>query len=595
MTIRQRRKKLEEMTQGNGLSDAYTATLTRLKAQKGNKSILGLKVLMWVLYSERPLKTEELRHALGVELESTDLDHENIPALQTLLASSLGLVMVEASSSTFRLVHFTLQEHLLSDPTLFHRPHSIIAEVSLTYLNFQCVRDLSPALDSAPTTMPLLEYAYFYWGEHTRKGMTEDVKILALRLLNKFDEHISARLLLLRHIPTSDHYHYFDCKEGPIGFTGLHGTAFLGIVEILEALLEMKEWDVNARDNASCTPLLWAAIRGHEEVVKILLERRDIYPDLKDSRRYQTPLQWAATKGHEGVVKVLLERKGVNPDQTSSVYGPIALYFAAAYGQERIVKMLSEREDVNPNQIATGTSCTALSIAAWTGYERVVKILLEREDVNPNIAYTDDGRTPLSNAAMWGYEGIVKMLLDRNDIRIDTRDRKNKTALSWALSEGHDKIAKMILERAGIKSDIADPGNQESLPSSARDGEESVAEIELRDDHSNATTANPSVEPTSPPADSHVPEAVPDCEYSFPDSTDSIIPSTKLSCPPQPPSPGPLEPRHSRRQTAAHPDNTPSTVSIAPNKNFITASFICILAFLLYVFSFSLPGIFSLL
>jgi len=65
VTIRQRRKKLEEMTLGNGLGDAYTATLTRLKAQKGNKSILGLKVLMWVLYSERPLRAEELCHALG--------------------------------------------------------------------------------------------------------------------------------------------------------------------------------------------------------------------------------------------------------------------------------------------------------------------------------------------------------------------------------------------------------------------------------------------------------------------------------------------------------------------------------------------------
>ena len=74
VTIRQRRKKLEEMTQGNGLSDAYTATLSRLKAQKGYKSKLGLKVLMWVLYSERPLWAEELCHALGAEIGSADHD-----------------------------------------------------------------------------------------------------------------------------------------------------------------------------------------------------------------------------------------------------------------------------------------------------------------------------------------------------------------------------------------------------------------------------------------------------------------------------------------------------------------------------------------
>src|SRR5207302_3907267 len=197
VTIRQRRKKLEEMRQGSGLSDAYTATLTRLKAQKGNKSILGLKVLMWVLYSERPLRAEELCHALGVEVGSTDLDAENVPALRTLLASSLGLVTVEASSSTVRLVHFTLRDHLSTDPTLFQSPHSTIAEVCLTYLNFGYVRGLSPTLRSAPSTTPLLDYASCYWGEHKTKEMTENVGVLALRLLDGFDKHISAQLMLL--------------------------------------------------------------------------------------------------------------------------------------------------------------------------------------------------------------------------------------------------------------------------------------------------------------------------------------------------------------------------------------------------------------
>ena len=169
------------MTQGNGLGDAYTATLGRVKAQKGNKSVLGLKVLMWVLYSQRPLRTEELRHALGVEIGSADLDPENVPALRTLVASSLGLVTIEASSSTVRLVHFTLQEHLLSDPTLFHSPHSAIAEVCLTYLLFKCVCDLPLALFSAPRTMPLLEYASYYWAEHARRGVMGNAKGLALR------------------------------------------------------------------------------------------------------------------------------------------------------------------------------------------------------------------------------------------------------------------------------------------------------------------------------------------------------------------------------------------------------------------------------
>ena len=245
------------MAQGSGLGDAYTATLGRLKAQKGYKSVLGLKVLMWVLYSERPLRAEELCHALGVEIGSADLDPENIPALRTLVASSLGLITVEAPSSTVRLVHFTLQEHLLSNPALFHSPHSAIAEVCLTYLNFGCVYDLSPTLRPAPLTMPLLKYASYYWGEHTRRGMTDNVKILALRLLERFGQHISARLLFERYM--EGEIIFGDTLREPTGCTKLHAAAFFGIVEIAAVVLEMEGWDVNAVDCAGKTALILAA------------------------------------------------------------------------------------------------------------------------------------------------------------------------------------------------------------------------------------------------------------------------------------------------------------------------------------------------
>jgi len=163
---------------------------------------------MWVLCSQRPLRAQELCHALGVEVGSAELDPENIPALRTLLASCLGLLTVEESSSTVRLVHFTLQEHLSSDATLFHSSHSTIAEVCLTYLNFPSIRNLSPTLNSAPSTMPLLEYASFYWGEHAKRGMTENVKILGLRLFNAYGKHISGQLVESGYDQGSDYCPY---------------------------------------------------------------------------------------------------------------------------------------------------------------------------------------------------------------------------------------------------------------------------------------------------------------------------------------------------------------------------------------------------
>ena len=349
MTISQRRKKLEEMARGNGLSDAYRTTLTRLKGQKGNKSALGMKVLMWVVYSERPILGEELCHALGVEIGSTHLDSKNIPVLRTLISSCVGLVTVERHSSTVRLVHFTLQEYLLSNLTLFRNPHAELAEVCLTYLNFGSVCDLSPTLDSAPLTMPLLEYASYYWGKHAGIGMAENIKTLALRLLDKFDEHISAQLLLVRRKRRDPWDLCFDEEEGPTGFTGLHGASFHGVAEILVCILERNRWDVNSTDCCGRTALIWAAESGNEEVVRTLLEREDINPDQAETEYSRTPLQLAAQDGHEGVVKMLLERQDVNPGHIDTFYGHTPLLSAVRAGHGGAVKILLERADVNPN------------------------------------------------------------------------------------------------------------------------------------------------------------------------------------------------------------------------------------------------------
>ena len=492
VTIRQRRKKLEEMTQGNGLSEAYTATLSRLKAQKGYKSVLGLKVLMWVLYSERPLRVEELRHALGVEIGSADLDPENVPALRTLVASCLGLITVEASSSTVRLVHFTLQEYLLSDPTLFHSPHSAIAEVCLTYLNFRSIRCLSPALYWAPSTTPLLEYASIYWERHARRGMVENIKILALRLLDRFDKHVSAKLLLSYHGISWFGEQYYRGTAGSTGFTGLHGAAFLGIVEIAVAVLDMKEWDVNAVDCMGSTALTWAAMRGHEGVVKMLLEREDVNPNQADTRYGWTPLWWAAGCGHERVVKMLLEREDVNPNQPDTGSGRTPLSWAAKKGHERVVKMLLEREDVNPNQPDTGSGHTPLSWAAKKGHEGVVKMLLEREDVNPDLPDTGSGHTPLSWAAWKGHEGVVKVLLEREDVNPNQIDTQNgHTLLLWAAMNGYEEVVKMLLEREDVNPDQADTDyGQTPLLWAAENGHEGVVRLLLEREDVNPNQAD---------------------------------------------------------------------------------------------------------
>ena len=52
------------------------------------------------------------------------------------------------------------------------------------------------------------------------------------------------------------------------------------------------------------TPLAYAAVRGHEAVMKLLAEHEDVEVDSKDEGS-QTLLSYTAVGGHEVVVKVL--------------------------------------------------------------------------------------------------------------------------------------------------------------------------------------------------------------------------------------------------------------------------------------------------
>ena len=447
ITLYQRRKKLDEMTKGEGLGDAYEATLSRVKAQPRSRAELGMKVLMWVSHAERPLRVDELCHALGVEKGSVELITRNIPAIETLLACSQGLVTVEKSSSTVRLVHYTLQEYLSNNPNLFIEPHSLIAEVCLTYLNFQHVMDLAPTLDSVPPTAPFVEYASCHWGSHARRGNNENVKTLALKLLAEYDKHISSKILLLRGLNVWDQP--FDLKNTPAGFTGLHGAAYLGCEEITAALLETNKWDARATDLRGNTAIAWAAWRGHEGVVRVLLEWSGINPDTSDTIYGRTPLMLAIKNGHEGVVRILLERNDVNPDKADK-WGQTPLLLAAENGLQGAVKMLLKRNNVDPNTIAAKYGQIPLQWAAKNGHEGVVKMLLERNGVDPDGA-DEWRRTPLSLAAENGHEGIAKMLVERNDVNPDIADTEyGRTPLSWAANNGHEGVVRLLLRQSDI-------------------------------------------------------------------------------------------------------------------------------------------------
>jgi len=470
-TIYRRRQKLSATKNSLDLGGAYEAMLGRVKAQGGEKARLGVAVLMWISHSRRPLLVDEICHALAIRVGSNDFDNDDIPAASILLSCCQGLATIEKETSTLRLIHLTLQEHLCTHPDLFNGAHATMAETCLTYLNFHHVKDLPVGPSPHPRDTPFLEYSSLYWGTHMRMELSDRAKTLALKLLDRFDSHISVKFLwdsisgklFSEEFPSGD-------VPNPKGFSVLHCVSYFGITDVANTLIEMNRWDVNQKDGMGMTPLIWASRYGHEEVVRLLLRKKHIQPDQQDTNSGRTALSWAAGNGHEGVVRLFLGPRFVNPTSIGRRWGKA----------RRVADLLFGRRYVNPDS-SSSSGRTPLSWAAWSGHEGIVKLLLGREDVNPNTPDTKYGQTPLLSAAGKGYEGIVKLLLGREDVNPNTPDTKHgQTPLVWTAGNGHEGIVKLLLGRGDVNPNTPDTKyGQTPLIRAAGKGDEGTVKLLL--------------------------------------------------------------------------------------------------------------------
>jgi len=457
------------MVDGLGLGDAYGTTLERIKTQEGEKAKLAMTTLMWICYSERPLLVDELCHALAVEIGTTHVNNDNVPAAETLFACCQGLVTVDKEASTARLIHHTLREYLCTHHNLFPGSHLVIAGTCLTYLNSEQVKALPVKPQPDLSSMPFLKYCSRHWGTHAKRELSDHAKSLAMGLLEQYENHVAA-LSLFEQILNLD-----DSLEANTRapFTGLHCASFFGIVDVMTGLLGMDGCGANRGDFAGITPLIWAVRGEHEEAVELLLRQEAIDPDTPDNDGY-TPLSCAAINGHESIVKQLSDRQGVNPDKPDNE-GRTRLSWAAYNGYESVVKQLLDKEDVCPDR-PDNWGYTPLSRATHNGHELVVQKPLDQEDVNPDRA-DNEGYTSLLWAAIEGHELIVKQLLDREDVNPDKPDNEGRTPLSWAAGKGHESVVEHLLDREDVNPARPNKNGRIPLWYASRRGHESIVNL----------------------------------------------------------------------------------------------------------------------
>jgi Ankyrin repeats (3 copies)/Ankyrin repeat len=346
--IRNALKDLQTKGQGLGeeekvriLGQAYEQAMERINGQKPGLKELATRVLFWITCAKRPLTTSELQHALAVEVGEPKLDEENLPQIEDVVSVCAGLVTVDEESGIIRLVHYTTQEYFKQTrERWFPDAETDITKVCLTYLSFHafesgfCQTDAE--FEERLRLNQLYDYVAHNWGNHAREALTLSQQVIDFLESEPKTEAASQALLAIKWYSWQSAY----SRSFPRRMTGLHLAAFFGVYGAANTLI-IRGQSPDLEDSYGRTPLSYAAEKGHEAVVELLVEK-GAELEAKDKDYGRTPLSWAAEKGHEAVVKLLLD-KGAELEAKDYNYGQTPLIWAVEKGREAVVKLLLEK------------------------------------------------------------------------------------------------------------------------------------------------------------------------------------------------------------------------------------------------------------
>lgn len=189
---------------------------------------------------------------------------------------------------------------------------------------------------------------------------------------------------------------------------------------------------IDSLDKSGMSALHWAVMRGHEIIVRVLLDRgadTDVF-----QKGMNTPLLLAAAFGHETIARLLIEN-GADL-RASNQKGHDAVFMAVLYGHATkglpwVLQLLNAR-GMNLNEVDSA-GATPLHLCAEKKLARPVRMLVD-SGADVNVRHGETQFTPLQMACNHPHPDVetVRSFLDKGAYP-NWKDNQGRTAFDLAL------------------------------------------------------------------------------------------------------------------------------------------------------------------
>jgi len=422
------------------LDQAYEQAMKRIEGQVADSYILAKQILSWITCARRPLTTLELRHALAVEINESELDEDNLPDIEDMVSACAGLVTIDRQSDIIRLVHYTAQEYFeRTQDSWFPTAQNDLTMTCVTYLSFDAFETgFCPAdqdFEERLQLNPLYNYAARNWGHHAQVASQEADPLIVSFLDSAAKVSAATQALMAIHFhPSRSGY----SQKMPRRVGGVHLCAYFGLERVMTILLKSSP-NLSLRDAHDRTPLSWAAEQGHEPIVKLLLSMDGVDLNAADQNGW-TPLFLAAMRRHKSVVAILLATDSIDTGFKNK-FGLTLLRLAATEGKILASTMLAVVYNMDRDLM----TIEGQMWAAREQYGLLMNWLIEKYKIDLNMK-DERGRTLLSYAAEHGLERAVKILSLTDTVRINIADKYGRTPMWWARRKGHNTVVQLLGE-----------------------------------------------------------------------------------------------------------------------------------------------------